>query len=229
MNLMTVREQPVNKFAFLKQAVVGVSDGVMIPFVVTIAFSVLSSNTDRIWQAGLVAILAGAVFMGVAGYFAAQDRKESLVQKTTEEEEQQKQAELARTVQLFKHLDLGKDMQDQVAFEIEKDTNEWNSYLGEHLSEVEPLHQSAVFQTAITIAVSYIIGGVLPVLPYLLFGDTTDARLYSIAASLLALLVFGFIKSYVNKEPLFWGSIRMMLLGGLAAAAVFMVANLFVS
>ena len=229
MKLRIEGERSGEKFAFLKQAVVGISDGVMIPFVVTIAFSVLSLNTERIWQAGLVAMLAGAVFMGLAGYFAARDRKESLAQKSREEEEKQKQAELTRTVQLFKRLDLGKDMQDQVAFEIEKDTNEWNSYLDQHLSEVEPQHQSAVPQTAITIALSYIVGGIIPVLPYFLLEEKTLARLYSVAASLLALFAFGFIKSFVNKEPLFWGSIRMMLLGGMAAAAGFVVATLFVN
>ncbi len=167
--------------------------------------------------------------MGLAGYFAARDRKESLALKTREEEDQQKKEELTRTVQLFKRLELGKDMEDQVAFEIEKDTNEWNSYLHEHLSEAEPQHSSAVPQTAITIALSYIIGGIIPVLPYFLFADKTLARLNAVAASLLALLAFGFLKSYVNKEPLFWGSIRMMLLGGLAGAAAFMVASLFVN
>ena len=215
------------RFPFLRQAVIGLSDGVIIPFVITTSFSVLASGNDSIRQAGLVSIAVGAVFMGLAGYFAARNRQQNFATKTPEEEDKLQKEELFKTVELFKKLNLSKDMQEQAAVEIAKDSKEWNAYLDEHLSELEISEASQLPRTALIIALSYIAGGCIPLLPYLLLKEKEDALLYSVVASLAALLVLGFIKSNINREPLFWGTIRLMLLGGVAAAAGFAVAKIF--
>ena len=172
-------------------------------------------------------IVVGAFVMGLGGYFAAKSRRESFAQKTTEEEVATKKDELDKTLHLFKQLDLDQDMQDQAAEVIENDSNEWKAYLMKHQVDLEINDTSKLPKTALVIGLSYAIGGMIPLLPYLYFTNTADAFVWSCSTTLLALVMVGFIKGKINKEPLIWGTFRLMLLGGVAAAVAFAVAKIF--
>ena len=89
----------------------------------------------------------------------------------------------------------------------------------EHLADLEINDSSQLLKTAVIIGFSYAIGGLIPLLPYLYFKRIPDAFTWSCIITLLTLVVVGFVKSKVNKEPLLWGTFRLMLLGGVAAAA----------
>jgi VIT1/CCC1 family predicted Fe2+/Mn2+ transporter len=208
--------------------VIGISDGLIIPFAVTTGFSVIATGNETVVQAGAIVIAAGAMFMGLAGFFAAKNRQEHLAQRTAEEEEKIKKEELEKTLHLFKQLDLGKDMQDQAASVIENDSKEWKAYLQEHLPELHITENAHLPKTAFIIALSYAAGGFIPLLPYLIINDKVIAFLYSAVISITTLLIFGYIKSKVNREPLLWGTLRLMLLGTAAAGAAFAVAKIFV-
>jgi vacuolar iron transporter family protein len=207
--------------------VIGISDGIIIPFAVTTGFSVIALSNESVIKAGITVTAAGAFIMGLAGYFAARDRQQQLSEKTSEEEQQIKKEELEKTIQLFKQLNLGEDMQQQAAEEIEKDSKAWREYLQEHLPKLEISGSSRLPLTAAIISLSYITGGLIPLLPYLFFKDKEQAFLYSAVLSVAALIIFGCIKSQVNKEPLMRGTIRILILGLLAALAAFAVAKTF--
>ena len=207
--------------------VIGISDGLIIPFAIITGLSAIATNNELIVQGGIIAVTVGAIILGLGGYFAAKGRHESFAQKTTEEEEQLKKEELEKTLQLFKKLDLGKDMQDQAAVVIENDSIEWKAYLKEHLPELEIADISQLPKTAFIIGLSYAFGGLIPLVPYLYLDNKKEAFTISCIITVIALLVFGFIKSKVNKEPLLWGTFRLMILGIVAAAAAFTVAQIF--
>ena len=216
-----------NPYKPFTDIVIGISDGLIIPFAITTGLSVIAPNNELIVQAGIIAIVAGAIIMGLGGYFAAKGRHESFAIKTAGEEEKIKKEELERTVLLFKQLDLGKDMQDQAAEVIENDSNEWKAYLEEHLPELEISETAQLPKTAILIGLSYAFGGLIPLLPYLYLNDKKEALIYSCVTTVIALIVFGYIKSKVNKEPILWGTFRLMILGIIAAAAAYAVARIF--
>jgi len=207
--------------------VIGISDGLIIPFAIITGLSVIAGDKAIIVQGGLAIIVVGASILGLGGYFAAKSRQESFAQKTAEQEAFTKKEELDKTLHLFKQLDLGKDMQDQAAEVIENDSNEWKAYLKEHQVDLEINDTSKLPKTAIIIGLSYAVGGMIPLLPYIYFTNTADAFVWSCSITLIALLIVGFIKSKVNKEPLLWGTFRLMLLGGVAAAVAFGVARIF--
>jgi vacuolar iron transporter family protein len=207
--------------------VIGISDGLIIPFAITTGLSVITPSNELILQAGLIAIVAGAIIMGLGGYFAAKGRQESFAKKTATEEEKIKKEELERTLHLFKQLDFGKEMQDEAATIIENDSNEWKAYLEKHLPELEISDTGQLPKTALLIGLSYAVGGLVPLLPYLYFTDKKEALVISSIATIIALLIFGYIKSKVNKEPILWGTLRLMLLGVVAAGAAFAVASIF--
>lgn len=207
--------------------VIGISDGLIIPFAIITGLSVIVADNSEIVQTGLLVIIVGATIMAVGGYFAARNRYESLMQRTSEEEERLKKEELDKTLILFKKLDLGKAMEDQAAEVIEKDSNEWKAYLKEHVADLEINEPSQLPKTALIIGLSYVVGGMIPLLPYWYFSSKATAFTFSCILTLVALLIFGFVKSKVNQEPLLWGTFRLMLLGVAAAAAAFAVARIF--
>ena len=227
MTLSSYKPSIQNPYKPFADIVIGISDGLIIPFAITTGLSVIAPTNELIVQAGTIAIVAGAIIMGLGGYFAAKGRHESFAKKTAGEEEKLKKEELERTVQLFKQLDLGKDMQDQAATVIENDSNEWKAYLEAHLPELEISETAQVPKTAILIGMSYAFGGLIPLLPYFYLNDKNEALIYSCIATIIALLVFGYIKSKVNKEPIIWGTLRLMILGVTAAAAAYAVAKIF--
>ena len=207
--------------------IIGISDGLIIPFAIISGLSVIAADKVIIVQGGIAVIVVGAFVMGLGGYFAAKSRRESFAQKTAEEEAGAKKDELDKTIHLFKQLDLGKDMQDQAAEVIENDSNEWKAYLQKHEVDLEINDASKLPKTALVIGLSYALGGMIPLLPYLYFSNKADAFVWSCIITLCSLVVIGFVKSKVNKEPLLWGTFRLMLLGAVAAAAAFMVARIF--
>ena len=213
--------------AALKQAAIGISDGLIITFAVSTGFSVIAENNQTIIKAGYIVLVGGAVIMGVGGYFAAKGRQENFAQKTEIEEEAQKKDELKKTISLFKQLNLSEEMQDQASIEIENDSKEWKAYLKANLPELEINESSSLIKTAFIIALSFFAGGIIPILPYLFIHDKKDAFFYSTIFTLVFLLFLGFIKSKVNKEPLFWGTVRLILLGVSTASAAYMIASIF--
>lgn len=221
------KDQPGNAYKPFTDIVIGISDGLIIPFAIITGLSVIAANNAFVVKGGMLVIVVGAIILGVGGFFAAQSRQESFAQRTSEEEALTKKEELEKTLHLFKQLDLGQDMQDQAAEVIENDSNEWKAYLQKHEAELEIAESSQLPKTALIIGCSFAIGGTFPLLPYLYFTNKADAFFWSCVVTLAALMVVGFIKSKVNKEPLLWGTFRLVLLGGVAAAVAFAVARIF--
>ena len=220
---------PVKTALFLSQAIIGISDGVIVPFAITTGISLIATSNQMIVQAGLIVLIFGSLFMALGGYFAAKSRQESFAKKSEEEEALWKKFELEKTRNLFKELNLGNDMLNQASEEIEKDSQEWKAYLNKHSQEMEISDPTELPKIALIIAVSYAIGGLIPLIPYFYFTEKNEALKYACILSLTALLFFGYIKSNINKEPVVWGTIRLTMLGAVAAAAAYGVANIFVS
>lgn len=220
---------PVKTPSFLNHAIIGISDGVIVPFAFTTGIGLIASSNQMIVYSGLMVLMMGSLFMALGGYFAAKSRQESFAKKSEEEEALSKKYELEKTMQLFKELNMENDMLNQASEEIEKDNLEWKAYLDKHSQELEIPNPTLLPKTAFIIALSYAIGGLIPLIPYLYFTEKNEALKYACIISLTALLFLGYIKSKVNKEPIVWGTIRLAMLGAVAAAAAYAVAKIFVS
>ncbi|MBC7936443.1 MAG: VIT1/CCC1 transporter family protein [Rhizobacter sp.] len=228
MNRKDFKEQPVSKNNFLKQAVIGLSDGFIISFAVATALSVIYSDTYVIAKyTGFFSVLC-AVILGIAGYLAAKFRMETLAVKTVQEEERLKNEETFKTVALFKKLGIGEDMQEQAATEIEKDSEEWRAFLKKNQQAFEIPDKKELPVTGLVIGLTFIIGAALALIAYFLWRNSREAMQLSICFNIPLLLSIGFIKSYINREPLLWGSFRLLLLGTTAAAAAWLVAGVFI-
>lgn len=219
-------QQPVTKTGLLKQAVIGLSDGLIIAFAVATGVGVIYKNLSPILNFTGIAGIFGALIMGIGGYFAAKFRMESLAAKTAEEEEKLKNEETLKTILLFRKLDIGEDMQGQAVSEINKDSNEWKSFLEKNQQPFEVPDKKTLPVTGVIIALSFLAGTFISLIPYL-FLPVYQARICSFCINLPLLWLIGFVKSSINGEPALAGGFRLLLLGAATVGAAYLIAGIF--
>lgn len=221
------KEQPVNRNASWKLAVVGLSDGMILSLTLTTILFVVTNERNSILLIAGIAALAGALVIGTGGYFAAKFRMESLTLRSEEEQKRLNTAETQKTITLFKHLDLGSDMQEQAAHEIEKDSEEWKAFVQKNEQPFEVPDKKQLPVAAFIIGFSYLAGALFPLLSYAFVDELDIAFKAAVVSTLIVLPVVGYIKSAVNGEPQLWGALRLLLLGVAAVTCGWMLALVF--
>ena len=221
------QQAPAENNYFLKQSVIGISDGIILGLACTAALFIIFNNTEQVlFYACWIGLLAGCI-IGIAGYFSATSRMESLIARSEEEAERKKREEADKTIELFKQLDLGADMQSQVFDEINKDEQEWNTLLQAQQQDFEVPDKKQLPITGFIIGISFILGFMLPLIPYLLYPAAETALKMSLGISLPLLFLTGILKSRINGEPMFWGALRVLLIGSAVLAAAWFIAKIF--
>lgn len=81
-------------------------------------------------------------------------------------------------------------------------------------------------KSAVTIGVSYIVGGIIPLSPYILISQAQEALFYSCGLTLICLFIFGYFKSKMTGQPALSGAFKVVIIGALAAGAAFLMAKL---
>jgi len=79
--------------------------------------------------------------------------------------------------------------------------------------------------SALTIAASYIVGGLIPLAPYIILSDVQTGLWYSVGVTVLALAVFGWVKGRFTGISPFKGGLQTVVIGGLAATVAFLIAK----
>jgi hypothetical protein len=215
------------KGLYLKQYLAGIGDGIAILFAFCIAMSVWYSNSNTVLKMGVNLAALFCIIIGVGSYFAAKNRQKDLAKKTPEEEQLRYKAELNKTVELFKLLDLGKDMQNMAADVIAQDEQEWKTYLELQQQPPEKPEAGQLLKSTLAAVMASITGAVVGLVSWAVTLQTNDATILSLYICLPMLFVAGFIKSKLNGEPIWWGGIRQLFLGGAMALAGYLIAGIF--
>jgi VIT1/CCC1 family predicted Fe2+/Mn2+ transporter len=79
--------------------------------------------------------------------------------------------------------------------------------------------------SALTIGGAYAVGGLIPLMPYVLLDRPLRALAVSSVATLVALAVFGYVKGRFTGVPPTRSAVQMLMIGGLAALAAFLIAT----
>jgi vacuolar iron transporter family protein len=128
---------------------------------------------------------------------------------------------------VFEAYGLSRESQDLIVEELAKDRDKWVNFMMRFELGLEKPDEKRARNAALNIGASYIVGGLVPLAPYALCATANEALLWSVAVTILALLVFGYIKSRVVGQPPFKGAFQTALIGALAAATAFAVAKFF--
>ncbi len=213
----------------VRDIVIGMSDGLTVPFALAAGLSGAVSSTTIIITAGLAEIAAGSIAMGLGGYLAARSDAEHYDSERVREQQEIKEkteAEKAEVMDVFVSYGLTKVESTPIVEALSKRPDAWIDFMMRFELGLEKPDPKRALTSALTIAASYIVGGLIPLSPYFLFTPASTALLVSVIATLLALLVFGYVKGRFTGAKPFRSALQTALIGGLAAAAAFLIARL---
>jgi VIT1/CCC1 family predicted Fe2+/Mn2+ transporter len=226
METTTHPEETGVRSALLRDVIIGMSDGLTVPFALAAGLSAAVNSSSIIVLAGLAEVAAGSIAMALGGYFSGRDELEHHHHGDTNEHlHPEKKHE--DTKDFFARLGLSEELQSLATEEIARDRDKWDEFMRQHdaASIITDIRRAK--RSALNIGISYIAGGLVPLSPYFFTDDITTALKFSVAITLFTLFVFGWFRSRLTGMYPLWGALRSLLIGAAAAAAAFGVARIF--
>jgi len=213
----------------VRDIVIGMSDGLTVPFALAAGLSGAVDATSIVITAGLAEVAAGSIAMGLGGYLAARtDAEHYATERATEEREtiEIPEREAEEVAQVFRSYGLDEATVGTVVTAIRSERKRWVDFMMKFELGLEEPDPKRASRSALTIAGSYIAGGMIPLAPYFFLRSIHSALIVSVIVTLLALLVFGYIKGrFTGKKPI-RSALQTVVVGGLAATAAFVLAKI---
>jgi VIT1/CCC1 family predicted Fe2+/Mn2+ transporter len=215
----------------VRDVVIGMSDGLTVPFALAAGLSgaVAGDATRIVLTAGLAEVAAGSIAMGLGGYLAARTDAEHFASERAREEKEtvdMPEEEEAEVAHVFRGYGLDEAAVTEVVRAICSDRTRWVDFMMRFELGLEEPDPKRAGRSALTIALSYIAGGLVPLAPYLFLPTVHAGLVGSVVVTLLALLAFGYVKGRLTTPRPFRSAWQTALVGGLAAAAAFTIAKL---
>ena len=210
----------------VRDVVIGMSDGLTVPFALAAGLSGAATSTGIIVTAGLAEIAAGAIAMGLGGYLAGRSDAEHYASEREHREVREKPAVEAREVRdIFRDYGLSDAEIAPILRAFQDRPQEWIDFMMRFELGLEKPDPRRALRSAVTIGGAYAVGGLIPLGPYILLREAAVALSISIAVTLAALAVFGFVKGRFTGARPWKSAFQTTLIGGVAAAAAFAIAR----
>ncbi|MBI4947848.1 MAG: VIT1/CCC1 transporter family protein [Bacteroidetes bacterium] len=223
-------EEHLKSSAFITDIVIGMADGLTVPFALAAGLSGAVQSNTIVITAGVAEIVAGSIAMGLGGYLAGRTEVEhyqSELKREYDEVEHLPEKEKAEVREVFANYGLSEQSQNIIADELAKDKDHWVNFMMKFELGLEEPHPNRARNSAATIGTSYIIGGLIPLTAYFFTPTPNEGLVVSAILTTLCLFIFGYFKSKVTGQPPIQGAIKVTLIGLAAAAAAFFVAKIF--
>ena len=212
----------------VRDIVIGMSDGLTVPFALAAGLSGAVASTNIVVTAGLAEIAAGSIAMGLGGYLAARSDADHYAAERKREEAEivdKTKAEREEVAQVFRGYGLREAEITPIVNALQQRPKDWVDFMMRFELGLEKPDPKRALTSALTIALSYIAGGAIPLSPYILLGNAQTALVVSVVVTLIALLVFGYAKGKATGANAMQSALKTALVGGLAAAAAFVIAR----
>jgi vacuolar iron transporter family protein len=213
----------------VRDIVIGMSDGLTVPFALAAGLSGAVGTTSVIVMAGLAEIAAGSIAMGLGGYLAARSDAEHYQSERSREQREVKEVpgtEAGEVTEVFRTYGLTDEECRPVVEALQKRPEAWVDFMMRFELGLEKPDPKRAVISAVTIAGAYIAGGFIPLGPYILSHTTRIAFAVSVIVTLMALGVFGFIKGRFTGTNSLRSALQTTLIGGVAAAVAFLIARI---
>jgi VIT1/CCC1 family predicted Fe2+/Mn2+ transporter len=214
----------------VRDVVIGMSDGLTVPFALAAGLSGAVSSTHLVVLAGMAEIAAGSIAMGLGGFLAAKGDAEHYASERAREEREvveRTRYEEEEIYEIFEEFGVERVESAPVLEALKRNPQAWVDFMMQFELGLEKQEEGRARQSALTIAVSYIAGGLVPLLPYILMHDAAEALLVSVGVTLVALFVFGGVKGRLTGAGTWKSALQTTLIGGIAAGVAFGLAKLF--
>jgi VIT1/CCC1 family predicted Fe2+/Mn2+ transporter len=225
----TYQEQHLKSSEFITDMVIGMSDGLTVPFALAAGLSGAVDSNSIVITAGIAEIVAGCIAMGLGGYLAGkteQEHYESELKREYFEVDNYHQKEIDEVKEIFAEYGIDEEGQTLLANQLSKDKKKWVDFMMKYELGLEEPHPKRARNSALTIGTAYIVGGFLPLSAYFFTNNPQEGLLVSAGITTLCLFVFGYFKSKVTGQPPFKGALKVTAIGLIAAAAAFSIAKI---
>jgi VIT1/CCC1 family predicted Fe2+/Mn2+ transporter len=224
------KEEHLRSSDFITDIVIGMSDGLTVPFALAAGLSGAVQSNSVVITAGIAEIVAGSIAMGLGGYLAGkteQEHYQAELRREYAEVESVPEKEKEEVKVVFAHYGLDGPTQNIVADGIARDKDKWVDFMMKYELGLERPDVNRARNSAATIGISYIVGGLIPLTAYFFTKTPYEGLLISAMLTVICLFLFGYFKSKVTGQPPLTGALKVTLIGITAAAAAFLVAKAF--
>jgi VIT1/CCC1 family predicted Fe2+/Mn2+ transporter len=212
----------------VRDVVVGMSDGLTVPFALAAGISGAIAISHLVVTAGLAEIAAGSIAMGLGGYLAGRSEADHYASERRREQEEVKtipDAEAKEVVDIFRAYGVTAEEAKSVVEGLRARPESWVDFMMRFELGLEKPDPRRAMVSAATIGGSYAAGGIIPLGPYILVSNAHTALLISAIVTLIALGIFGYVKGrFTGARPLVSAG-QTVVIGGIAAAAAFALAR----
>lgn len=223
-------EKHFNASNSVRDIIIGMSDGLTVPFALAAGLTGAIAVSNLVITAGFAEIAAGSIAMGLGGYLAAKsDSEHYFSEKKREESEVNELPEVEKkeVAEIFKEYGLSDEEIKPILNKFEKNPQSWVDFMMKYELGLEKPDTNRGIRSALTIALSYIVGGIIPLSPYFFLEDAHNGLTISAIMTMLALLIFGFVKGKFTGSTPVKSAIQTVVIGGIAATAAFLLAKFF--
>ncbi|KAE9613878.1 hypothetical protein Lal_00016188 [Lupinus albus] len=214
----------------VRDIIIGVSDGLTVPFALAAGLSGANATSAIVLTAGIAEVAAGAISMGLGGYLAAKSESDHYDRELRREQDEivaVPDTEAAEVADILAEYGIEEHEYGPVVSALRKKPQAWLDFMMKFELGLEKPDPRRALYSASTIAIAYILGGVVPLLPYAFIPSAEEAVVFSVVVTLIALLVFGFAKGYFTGNKPFRSALETALIGAIASAAAFGLAKAF--
>jgi VIT1/CCC1 family predicted Fe2+/Mn2+ transporter len=212
----------------VRDVVIGMSDGLTVPFALAAGLSGAVASSGIVITAGLAEVAAGSIAMGLGGYLAARSDAEHYVSEYRREQQEVRdvpEVEAQEIVTILETYGVTAQESGPVIAALQRKPEAWIEFMMRFELGLEPPNPQRALISAATIGGAYIVGGLIPLAPYFFVPTVRDALGVSVGITLAALAVFGWIKGGFTGTPRVRSAAQTLLVGGAAATAAFMLAK----
>ena len=212
----------------VRDVVIGMSDGLTVPFALAAGLSGAVAAARIVVTAGLAEVAAGSIAMGLGGYLAARSDAEHYASELAREEREiveVPEVEAREVAELLESYGVEPSDAATVVRAMRGRPDRWRDFMMRFELGLEAPDPRRALRSALTIAASYVVGGLVPLVPYMALSTVREALGLSVGLTLLALLVFGWVKGRFTGAGPVRSAFQTALIGGLAAAAAFGIAR----
>jgi VIT1/CCC1 family predicted Fe2+/Mn2+ transporter len=223
------KEEHFRNSEFVTDVVIGMSDGLTVPFALAAGLSGAVDASAIVLTAGIAEIVAGSIAMGLGGFLAGQTEVEhydSELAREYDEVERVPEREKQEIREILSEYGLSEPTQHAVVEELANNKDRWVEFMMKFELGLEKPDERRATKSALTIGLSYVVGGLIPLVPYYFFDVASEGLKYSAVVTLICLLIFGWFKSKATGQPPFKGALKVAAIGTAAATAAYFVAKM---
>lgn len=212
----------------VRDIIIGVSDGLTVPFALAAGLSGANATSSIVLTAGIAEVVAGAISMGLGGYLAAKSEADHYAKELKREQDEivaVPDAEATEVAEILTEYGIEPHEYEPVVSALRKKPQAWLDFMMKFELGLEKPDPRRALQSALTIAIAYILGGLVPLLPYMFIPRAQDAVIASVIITLVALLIFGYAKGYFTGNKPFKSAFQTAFIGAIASAAAFGMAK----